>query len=232
MIRATLVLACIGSALSFTAPKSVQSSLALNAKSKSVPFLDQPVKLTGNMAGDVGFDPLGFTEMWADKDWSEQVVPTQFKVQFERTPVTTIEWMREAELKHGRLSMLAVVGWIAVDSGLRLPFSNFQFIENSFVAHNEGVQNGSMGLLLFAVFILELVSGVAIFDQSKGSGRIPGDFNFDPLNLSVSDVKRARFASNEIKNGRLAMLAISGILTQQAVFPDQTFPFIANLPSF
>jgi hypothetical protein len=101
------------------------------------------------------------------KDWSEQVVPTQFQVQFQRKPVNTLEWMREAELKHGRLSMLAVVGWIAVDSGLRLPFSNFQFIENSFVAHNEGVQNGSMGLLLFAVFILELVSGVAIFDQSK-----------------------------------------------------------------
>ena len=40
------------------------SSLA--AKSKSVPFLEQPAALDGSMAGDVGFDPFGFTGQWLD----------------------------------------------------------------------------------------------------------------------------------------------------------------------
>ena len=38
-----------------------------------------------------------------------------------RTPVTTLDWMREAELKHGRMTMLAVLGWVSVDLGMRFP---------------------------------------------------------------------------------------------------------------
>ena len=39
------------------------STSSLSAKSKSVPFLEQPAKLDGTMAGDVGFDPAGFLNM-------------------------------------------------------------------------------------------------------------------------------------------------------------------------
>jgi hypothetical protein len=53
--------------------------------------------------------------------------------------------MRESEVKHGRFAMLAVVGWIAVDLGLRLPFSNFNEIPNSLAAHKAAVENGSLG---------------------------------------------------------------------------------------
>lgn len=53
--------------------------------------------------------------------------------------------MREAELKHGRLAMLAVLGWVAVDFGLRLPGDGFSEIPNSLAAHKEAVENGSMG---------------------------------------------------------------------------------------
>lgn len=57
------------------------------AMSASIPFLTQPKNLEG-MVGDIGFDPLGLA--------------TIFPVKF----------MREAELKHGRVAMLAVVGWL------------------------------------------------------------------------------------------------------------------------
>ena len=79
--------------------------------------------------------------------------------------------------------------------------------------------------MLFVVAVLELTGGAAIFDQAKGSGRASGDFKFDPLNLGLDPKKKERYAVSEIKNGRLAMLAISGILTQQAAFPTSTFPF-------
>lgn len=47
--------------------------------------------------GDVGFDPIGFSNF----------IPLDF--------------LREAELKHGRICQLAVVGFAATDLGLRLP---------------------------------------------------------------------------------------------------------------
>ena len=47
-----------------------------------------PKTLDGSLAGDVGFDPIGFAKV-----------------------KKTLFWMREAELKHSRLAMLAAVGW-------------------------------------------------------------------------------------------------------------------------
>ena len=81
-------------------------------------------------------------------------------------------------------------------------------------------------VLLLLCGVLELTNGAAIFDQAKGSGRASGDFSFDPLGLGKDSKKKERYAVSEIKNGRLAMLAISGILTQQATFPEQHFPFL------
>ena len=48
----------------------------------------------GSLAGDVGFDPLGFGNDKDGQPAGEQV-----------------RYMREAELKHGRLAMLAGLGW-------------------------------------------------------------------------------------------------------------------------
>jgi light-harvesting complex I chlorophyll a/b binding protein 1 len=110
-----------------------------------VPFLEQPPALTGTLPGDVGFDPIGFTSFWSDKDWSQQVVPDTWLDPAKRTPISTVEWMRESELKHGRLAMLAVLGWVAVDLGFRFPGETFSAIPNSFSAHTAAVQNGSMG---------------------------------------------------------------------------------------
>ena len=67
MLRVFVVVAfMISVALGF-APKLQKASVtSLAAKSKSVPFLEQPAALDGSMAGDVGFDPFGFTGQWLD----------------------------------------------------------------------------------------------------------------------------------------------------------------------
>ena len=46
--------------------------------------------IDGSLAGDVGFDPLGFSSDSSDQKFGEQV-----------------KYMRNAELKHARLAMLA-----------------------------------------------------------------------------------------------------------------------------
>ncbi|KAJ1395734.1 hypothetical protein B484DRAFT_407519, partial [Ochromonadaceae sp. CCMP2298] len=74
-VAALLSLLCTVQA--FTAFKGAKSS-ALFAKSKSVPFLEEPIAISG-MVGYKGFDPLGF---------SDSIDP---------------RFLREAELKHGRV---------------------------------------------------------------------------------------------------------------------------------
>ncbi len=61
----------------------------------------------------------------------------------------------------------------------------------------------------------------------EGSGRAAGDFGFDPLKFSVgkSDAVKSKLAMNELKNGRLAMLAFSGLVTQ-AVLTGKEFPYL------
>mmetsp|Transcript_18831 Transcript_18831/g.17047 ORF Transcript_18831/g.17047 Transcript_18831/m.17047 type:complete len:225 (+) Transcript_18831:65-739(+) len=224
MFRSVILLCTVSIVCAFNNAKVSIKSTSLNAKSKSVPFLDQPKALDGTLPGDAGFDPLGLSSLWADKDWSQQIVPDIWPEAAPRTPIKTIDWFRESEVKHGRIAMLAVLGWVAVDSGLRFPGDAFSAVPSSFAAHDLSVKNGSMGFLLFVVSILELINGAAIYDQAKGSGREPGQFLFDPLGLGKKS--KDGYKTNEIKNGRLAMLAFAGIVTQAAVFPEKSFPFL------
>ena len=64
------------------------SSSALSVKSEALPFMPRPQALDGSLAGDVGFDPLGFAKSSCD-----------------------LMNYREAEIKHSRLAMLAASGW-------------------------------------------------------------------------------------------------------------------------
>merc|ERR1711933_86600 len=67
---------------------TVVSAKALEA-SKSLPFLPKPQNLKGYIGEEQEFDPLGFSDTF------------------------DIKWLREAELKHGRVCMLATLGFFA-----------------------------------------------------------------------------------------------------------------------
>ena len=106
MFRIAIVLALLTQVFGFAPSTQIKSSTALNAKSKSVPFLEQQPALDGKSAGDVGFDPLGLTALWGNKDWSHQVVPEFWLEPGSRTPISTFTWMKEAEIKHSRIAMM------------------------------------------------------------------------------------------------------------------------------
>jgi hypothetical protein len=65
-----------------------------------------------------------------------------------------------------------------------------------------------IGLAIFAC------EALGQFNQAK-PGQAPGDLGWDPLNLKSEDPEiYARVQLRELKNGRLAMIAIAGMLIQ------------------
>merc|ERR1712187_495617 len=54
--------------------------------------------------------------------------------------------------------------------------------------------------------------------------RLPGELGFDPLGLRPKDPDELKvIQTKEINNGRLAMLAVAGILMQELVTQQRTF---------
>jgi len=81
--------------------------------------------------------------------------------------------------------------------------------------------------VLSAIAAAEFVGSVALKATIDGK-RAAGDFGFDPLNFyGKLDAKgRETMQLKELENGRLGMVAFSGLVTVAAAFPEKTFPFI------
>jgi hypothetical protein len=195
-------------------------------RSASVPYLPRAINLDGSYPGDVGFDPFYLSSI--PKNWAGFIQPPSWE---ETSGIETLYWMREAELKHGRIAMLAVPGWILVDQGLRLPFSQFaaDVIPNSYHAHDILVEQGTMAVMLVLIGLAEICSGAVLVEVSKGAlpDREPGDFKFTGGYLNKkSEADVFKLKTNEVLNGRLAMLAFGGISTQTAL-GFESFPYFS-----
>mmetsp|Transcript_61496 Transcript_61496/g.139202 ORF Transcript_61496/g.139202 Transcript_61496/m.139202 type:complete len:222 (+) Transcript_61496:90-755(+) len=218
----TAVLAlCLASAAAFAPARVARSTVAVSAgKSASVPFLPNPSGCDGKYAGDVGFDPIGLSNI--DPLSLPQMIPPGASMAGE--PLPTMYWMREAELKHGRIAMLAVVGFAAVDNGAYFPGLSASGLTAA-AAHDYGVANGQMGFLLMLCSIFELCTVPALAQASKGSDREAGDFAFDPKVWTATPEGKKKQQLAEITHCRLAMLAFSGMVTQ-AVAVSGEFPYM------
>eukprot|EP00562_Extubocellulus_spinifer_P015685 CAMPEP_0178574156 /NCGR_PEP_ID=MMETSP0697-20121206/19190_1 /TAXON_ID=265572 /ORGANISM="Extubocellulus spinifer, Strain CCMP396" /LENGTH=200 /DNA_ID=CAMNT_0020209101 /DNA_START=29 /DNA_END=631 /DNA_ORIENTATION=- len=189
-----------GSASAFApAQTSSKSTTSLDAMSKAVPFLTEPKNLKGYV-GDVGFDPLGFSDKF------------------------DMKWLREAEIKHGRTSMLACLG-----------FWQQQYVTLPGLTHVDDSNLAPSVVGASAMLQIVFWGGVMEFWTNKGNvtmetmfsdpDRVPGDLGFDPMGLSVgkSEEEKERMQLREIKNGRLAMLAIGGMIHHNWVTGDPLF---------
>ena len=123
--------------------------------------------------------------------------------------------------------MLAVVGFAATDLGFRIyPDPTGMHQVSSVAAHNAAVQWGGMQQILIWLGLIEVVSAVAIKHMiNEKSGRIPGDFNLDPLNFCKDAKSTADLKLKETVHCRLAMFAIGGMATQ-AVLTGGSFPYV------
>lgn len=179
------------------------AAVRLPAKWLPIGGMKAPKMLDGTMAGDVGFDPLGFAKS-----------------------KKTLFWMREAELKHSRLAMLAAVGWPMsellhkeIATTLNLP-SILADGDRAPALLNGGLNSlYASGILIVSILVAGLVEGRSMNDGTifwgadKPEGYIPGNLGFDPLNLKSMRKNMDEF---EIKNGRLAMVAITAFAFLEA----------------
>jgi hypothetical protein len=200
-------------------------------RSKAVPFLPRPANLDGSMVGDVGFDPFYLSSI--PKNFAGFIQPPSWE---KTAGLPTLYWMREAELKHSRICMMAWFGWVATDGGFGIPLRfpgeiySVESIPTAYEAHNILVSQGSMAFMLLVVGVIEFCTGAVLVEVSKGeSDRAAGNFGLDPMQFlkgkSEAEVKRMEL--RELLNGRLAMLAFSGVCTQTALGDaHHAFPYL------
>ena len=162
------------------------------------------------MAGDVGFDPLGLSEIEAVG--------------------IDLYWLREAELKNARVAMLAAAGFIWVEVFGPAPGCEMATSKNQidafwqlWAAHPQYIVFG-----LIMIGIIEMISGIATTTGRESGMREPGDFGLDPLKIKGT-AKMDRYALAEIKNGRLAMWAAAGEILQGCTTGQSAFENLTNL---
>lgn len=176
---------------------SVQNDVIM---SKSLPFLTRPILLDGEIPGDFGFDPLGFSKTQLD-----------------------LKNYREAEIKHARLAMLAAAGW-PLSELFDKKIASILHMAPLIDASNRvpSLLNGGLGKVnpFYWMLCLAIASAVEFVGVNKSKvgdmNYFPGSLGFDPLNFYPKDkIGQRRMQLAEIKNGRLAMIAIVGFALQE-----------------
>merc|ERR1712151_688311 len=125
---------------------------------------------------------------------------------------------RETEIKHGRISMLATIGYMTPEisgkfGGFLSPSENLQFedIPNGLGALSKVPLAGWIQIFLYCAFC----EGSAMRTRTDE----PGNLGFKPpLGMTSDDpiVRQTKLAS-ELANGRLAMFAIMGMFFQDGL---------------
>jgi len=150
------------------------------------------------------WDPLGFTE-GADQ------------ARFNR--------LREVEIKHGRIAMLAIVGHMVTTAGIRLPGAidasgkTFASIPAGLAALREVPLFGLAQIALFIGFL-----DFAIM-KDAGKGEFPGDYRNGMFKWDASEEEKTQKRMIELNNGRAAQMGILGLMCHEVMTGE---PYVIN----
>merc|ERR1719231_1110200 len=149
------------------------------------------------------FDPAGFC--------SQEGI-TEGKVRF----------YREVELKHGRVAMLAALGFPLAEQFH--PLFGGSIDVPSFSAFQQTPLQTFWPAVVLAIAVIEVFSIIPAFENPNVEGwairsdHVAGDFGFDPLGLKPTTAAELYdMQTKELNNGRLAMIAIAGMVVQEGV---------------
>jgi len=166
------------------------------------------------------------------------------------TNEATIGFLRQAEVKHGRVAMAAFVGYIAQSNGACFPWPTsfdgtpFPGAAGSPPEQWDALSDAAKWQIILFVGFLEWFSEAAGTHYMRGGK--PGAFpNFsdnkdliphpvplnlyDPFGFSKNKSEEAKAAGlvKELNNGRLAMIGIMGFIAEQKV--EGSVPLLTGL---
>ena len=157
-------------------------------------------------------------------------------------PLQEIKRFREAEVTHGRVGMLAVLGYLVAEKFH--PFFGGQVSgpANSHLGQVQEIAPFFFSFLAVSIAVAELFRSVygwefpidALRKNTDVEGRTwlaklnddyyPGDIGFDPFGLKPEDpAEFAELQTKELQNGRLAMIASFGMIAQEQVTGETLF---------
>lgn len=158
---------------------------------------------TSSLPGNVNFDPLNL----ASRDFTLNGV---------KDSKLTLNKYREAELKHGRLAMLAAVAY-PIQEAVNPILSKALYLPNvlPYGKLSPSLLNGNLRPSVLLYF-LAIASGLELYKMNQVS-HIPGDYNWRFTDARVGTDEFLKLQAGEIWNSRIAMIATLGYVVQEYV---------------
>lgn len=154
--------------------------------------------------------------------------------------ITDMARWRESEVTHGRVAMLAALGFVVGEQLEDFPaFLNFDgSVTGPAINHFQQVEESRplfWESLVLAIGLAESFRVGKGWAPPVGSGfnslkndYSPGDLGFDPLGFAPKDPEELKvLQTKELNNGRLAMIAIAGFVAQELVQNQEIFKHLA-----
>jgi len=132
---------------------------------------------------------------------------------------------RVAELKHGRICMLATLGMIVGENFH--PFFDAWGDGKFASAAASHFSPTAMNNFWPAFWVLTgVIEWPSLFNTDSLTLESAGDLGFDPLGAKPTDPQELKaLQTKELNNGRLAMLAAAGVMAQELVTGQSIFKF-------
>eukprot|EP00579_Thalassiosira_antarctica_P000630 CAMPEP_0201866658 /NCGR_PEP_ID=MMETSP0902-20130614/1164_1 /ASSEMBLY_ACC=CAM_ASM_000551 /TAXON_ID=420261 /ORGANISM="Thalassiosira antarctica, Strain CCMP982" /LENGTH=216 /DNA_ID=CAMNT_0048391673 /DNA_START=26 /DNA_END=676 /DNA_ORIENTATION=+ len=201
MMKVTVLAALVGSAAAFAPAQQAPASTALGVTAAQKEFFgitSMDFSKSLGVQPPLGFfDPLGLLT-----DGDEE----------------TFDDLREKEIKHGRVAMLAVTGYLTTAAGIRFPgaedipagLSSWQALLDTKDGMNVLMQMGAFFV------VAEIVNRDAHWLDNKAE--FVGDYRNGALDFGwdkLSDASKMNKRAIELNQGRAAMMGIWGLVTHE-----------------
>jgi len=155
------------------------------------------------------------------------------------------KWFQNAEIKHGRIAMVATIGFMVQKSGVHMPLYLGPTGSNAFhpESANDWLLSSSTGVTfsdiahaapldaiqmvpatgwLQILFVAGWFESVAYYKQWVKESPIPGDYGYDPLGFTKREggwesAELTSLRLKEIKNGRVAMMTMAAWVSEELI---------------